>query len=868
MKKIELKMAGWLTGPQHLDAPLSAPVELLVKRGLLAGKSMLKAPAKGGKLISALKNKMKAMKRISINAIAALTLLMFASHAAGGAELSRPAILVDQKERAAILEKINKYDEMRTAYNDLKALVDKQVATHEQNPSVTLDAIPKFGNSRKHTSILDDSVDAGGMFFLTGDEAYARLAADILNVYVQGILKMDPDRIAIAQLDFFMDSRVVYRQIGVTYDFIAPFLSKPGSKVYDREAKTYVAYRSADTQEAIKRLARFGLKHWAANSNHPLLEAPGILYNIMAIDDSQDRDQLVDLFVKGTQKGNGLIWARDTLLENGGHWPETPTYSGFFGGILGWMDVVDRVYPHYQIFDQSRLIFTAFEARKLFNYPDGREAVAFGDSRRGGVVRFHTGTYQALIKIARRVGFKEIEKELQQKCRGDLETYLGSVNAFVPQGLSSLLSYDRVDQVEGTRKEYQTAEIKHAGVVIQNNLNVPDKRLHGLMCYAGGAHYVHSQLSGLDLELYGAGLVMGGVAGDMSSPSRRGDDINRHYYRIYAGHNTVIVNGESKGTPKGSWKSDGMLYMDRTVTEAMEPAPLSPAITKDFTFSSQRLNDSVNNCLQQRMVSIVRTGPESGYYFDLFRSVSKQKNKYADYIYHNVGDTFTLSSQNGNSLSLTAQEKRYPSTAAVGKDKNEYEVLFPGWHYFKNVNVSTPTAEPICGTFTLAGKNKYMHVAMPGGSEREYTAAEAPPILEVEEGYDKKNARVLSIRQAGEAWNRPFIVVYEPSTNAKPTVLSVENIADGGKVIGAKVVSQVAGQVYTDQILALEQAGGSYRNPASGLSFTGRFAIVRTVENARGKRIDLYIGAGDELSFQGHKLSPGADKKGYLTFNQ
>ena len=798
----------------------------------------------------------------------ALTLLQFASHDAGGAELGRPFILVEQKERAAILEKIDKYEEMREAYTALKTSVEKRAASHQQNPSSTLDAIPKFGNSRKHESIVDIGVDAGGMYFLTGDEIYAQLAADILNVYAQGILKMDPEKIAIAQPDFFMDSRVVYRQIGLTYDFIAPFLNKPGTKVYDREAKKQVTYRNADTQEAIKRLARFGLKNWAANSNHPMLEAPGILYNIMAIDDPQERAKLVDLFVKGTRKGNGLIWARDTLLENGGHWPETPTYSGFFGGILGWMDVVDRSYPDYRIFDGSKLIFKAFESRKMFNYPDGREAVAFGDSRRGNVIRFHTGTYQALIRIAGRVGFKEIAKDLQQKCRGDLEADMGKANAFVPLGLGPLLSYDRVDQVEGIVKEYQTAEFKHAGVVIQKNLNVEDKKLRGLMCYSGGAHYVHSQLSGLDLELYGSGLVMGGVAADVDGPKSRGDDINRHYYRIYAGHNTVIVNGESKGRQNGSWKSDGMLYMDKTVTEAMEPAHLSPALSKDFTFSSQRLDDTVNKLVQQRMVGIVRTGPESGYYFDLFRSVSKGKNAYSDYIYHNVGDAFTLTGQKGTPLELAAQDKRYQSTAAVSTGGKKFEVLFPGWHYFKKVNTSMPTAEAIRGTFTLAGKNKYMHVAIPGGIEREYTAAEAPPILEVEEGYDRKNARVMSIRQTGEAWERPYIVLYEPSTNEQPTVRSVENIMDGGKVIGAKVVSKVADTLVTDRIIARENEKDTYENAGDGIKFSGRFAIVRTIQNGPANKLQLYIGNGDELTFHGHKLSGGEGKKGFLTLDQ
>lgn len=64
--------------------------------------------------------------------------------------------------------------------------------------------------------------------------------------------------------------------------------------------------------------------------------------------------------------------------------------------------------------------------------------------------------------------------------------------------------------------------------------------------------------------------------------------------------------------------------------------------------------------------------------------------------------------------------------------------------------VAMPAAEPIRGTFTLEGKNKSMHVAIPGGIEQEYTTAGAPPLLDVEEGYDKKSARVMSIRLTGD----------------------------------------------------------------------------------------------------------------------
>lgn len=385
------------------------------------------------------------------------------------------------------------------------------------------------------------------------------------------------------------------------------------------------------------------------------------------------------------------------------------------------------------------------------------------------------------------------------------------------------------------------------------------------MCYAGGAHYVHCHLSGLDLELYGPGQVMGATAADGDVPGGRGSDINRNYYRIFAGHNTVVVNGESQGREKGSWKSDGMLYMDTTRTEAMEPAPMTAAISKDFTFSSQRLDDTGNNCVQQRIVSIVRTGEKSGYYFDMFRSLSKNGNKYSNYIYHNVGDKFTLSGGNGEPLVLAGQDKRYESHPVKGKDAwgKDYQLLFPGWHYFESVKASSPTAGAVKGSFAREGKDRYMHIVMPGGVGREYASAEAPPILEAAEGYDKRKARVLAIRQTGECWKRPFIVAYEPSTSENPTVQGIENITDGDKVVGARIVSKVGDVLVTDLIIARDEENSTYENSSARLKFKGRFAIIRTRKSPSGNDLTLYIGCGQELSYRGHTLK-ATDNKGYV----
>jgi hypothetical protein len=65
-------------------------------------------------------------------------------------------------------------------------------------------------------------------------------------------------------------------------------------------------------------------------------------------------------------------------------------------------------------------------------------------------------------------------------------------------------------------------------------------------------------------------------------------------------------------------------------------------------------------------------------------------------------------------------------------------------------------------------------------------------------------------------------MIFEPSLDETPTVKSVENIVDAGKVI-------------TDLILAQDQADASYKNAET--SFTGRFAIIRTIKSDAGNEL-------------------------------
>ena len=58
------------------------------------------------------------------------------------------------------------------------------------------------------------------------------------------------------------------------------------------------------------------------------------------------------------------------------------------------------------------------------------------------------------------------------------------------------------------------------------------------------------------------------------------------------------------------------------------------------------------------MMSIVTTGPDTGYYVDIFRSRKERGgDKMHDYFYHNLGQSMTLTAADGTDLNLQPTEE-------------------------------------------------------------------------------------------------------------------------------------------------------------------------------------------------------------------
>ncbi len=142
----------------------------------------------------------------------------------------------------------------------------------------------------------------------------------------------------------------------------------------------------------------------------------------------------------------------------------------------------------------------------------------------------------------------------------------------------------------------------------------------------------------------------------------------------------------------------------------------------------------------------------------------------------------------------------------------------------------------------------YMDLYIPGFENREYTKVQAPKTFEAPEPYKNNPTPTLVIRKTGEAWDNPFVVVYEPFDGEKDnhSIISVEKIEQNGKYKGVKVVSEIDGEKLVQYIIT-QARNEKYEDKNLGISFSGTFAVLTC--NKKNEPLNLYVGDGEELNF-------------------
>lgn len=793
----------------------------------------------------------------------------------------RPLIWVKNSEKLGILESISNTPWKSTYYTAFKNRVDKELANYNADRQVFLNKLPfnrtnavagqippfkivndGFPNAAEdritYKINLQSAVDSGVMYFLTGNQDYARYSASIFYTYLKAMLQVPLSTSGnfnaswIYSDDHLRESRDFGAQLPIIYDFIATFINEGGT-AYDFAAGTEVTINRLEAETIFKNYVFLAKNRGGLISNWPILESSSLVGNILALDSEAERAAEIPYYInKNTARQASLDRVSKTYKDNGGTWPEPFTYSRYVGEYTTYlMNVMTKYDPSLNLLDKYSNIPLSLDISNDFVYPNKNRIPQFGDTSRS------FAKYREGYEMAYHLGKLSNNQVLIDKF-GVLINSSVALDGYNRAALSAsrsvavepyfeepvrLLWYEPI--VEGASEDVKlntTNSLAFAGLSLQRNIDVPDPLNNGLMLFVGGAGFVHSYASGMNMELYGPKTVLGAAAGNTKSYS---SEIHKNYYRLFASHNTVIVNGSSQGL-SGNVNININTVQKVAIEPEYQQVPVSPK-NSFFTTSFADDRGTLAEAIQNRIMAIVRTSPTSGYYVDVFKSDSSLPNEYHDYVYHNLADNLQLKNSANTDISLTDAPSRYPVMNTNGGFKN------PGWHVFTDIKTSGVITSDVNATFTatrLGGGSVNMKMHIPGEGNREYTRVQAPPTLGLSSSYETTPTPTILIRKTGEAWDAPFAVIYEPylGENAN-TVTSVQSIKRNGVFTGMQVESVVNEKTIKQIILIKDNDNDVLNDAALGVQFTGRFAVLSMDEN--DKLTSIYMGKGSYINYKG-----------------
>ena len=240
---------------------------------------------------------------------------------------------------------------------------------------------------------------------------------------------------------------------------------------------------------------------------------------------------------------------------------------------------------------------------------------------------------------------------------------------------------------------------------------------------------------------------------------------------------------------------------------------------------------------QRRMLSIVRTSPENGYYVDVFRSVVKDApNNYHDYIYHNMGIGSKVYDGNGKPVEMSG----IPLDSLSGL----------GYSFF-HTQGSLKTSRDVQVDFDFGLDNTHMRMFALGEEGRTVYQLDAEKNFRhhIPELADTRVPTVL-LRQKGEAWNHPFVTVYEPYGNgAESSIVKVHTMKTKKQTGVVKFTVEHLSQKKEHILYSISpDMAANYQ----GISLKGNYAVVSLDKEILSS---VYIAGGHFFKMKGLSIS-------------
>ncbi len=650
-----------------------------------------------------------------------------------------------------------------------------------------------------NVEILTLAEEASFLYWLIEDEKYARFATDVFNVWLAGTYYMNP----ILDPEQSSKGKGGYEPGGICgyydYEQIHDDLALHAAVIYDfaydylhaHPHPSFQKIRKGVTEVAgivFKRFIDIGFVrggktgNWNVNGWNMMLRPILALEENSAYPDGKGRSHYLHyLTTESTPYHDAIPDILKSYDPVTGLWPESPGYS--FGTVSALLDFAALLKRNdIDIIADNPILQKA--ALAVFPWMDGRaNMIVFGDSR-GGPASF--GTFERLLTYYTQTGDAENASRVaaalhtglstgnyQRNCAGwvNICTYTPSI----PEG----------GKVEAERTSYSP---HHRLITMKSE---PEKENLMAVLYGGRKGY-HLTPNGLALQLYGFGYALAPDAAGYESYWSK----DQVYHQSPTGSNTILP-GYTEG--------------DITI-RAMEPWVSSDNFVNTMSLSPYINMADVEAGEKRRVVALIKTTSDKGYYVDIFRSDLPDN----DYLFHVVGRSLELKSTTGQQLPLT-QVDRWEKTYHSGYD------------WFKNLQkVSCPDDFRASWHITTGAQPLSMQMWMLGAQGRELYNVEAP-YTTLQKGLTPDNVSMapsvtptLVVRQtANNAWNAPFIAVFEP-VKGESAVRRLEKLKVDQSVAALCVHSEGERK---DYVLSTVSPETSF-TPGKQIRFEGSFGVI------------------------------------------
>lgn len=604
--------------------------------------------------------------------------------------------------------------------------------------------------------IIGIARDAARIYAATGDMRYGQMAAKVFDVYMKGI----------AYRNVPIDLNHGHQQtlVGMTtFEVIHEDVINELTQMYPL-IKNLVKDDQAVIEAGFKKWAENIIANGVPHNNWNLFQADFIVKIALVLQDNQayadgkGKQYYLDYIVN---QNSIRQWSMNKLIDFGFDaksktWYESPGYSTtVLSSICDFANMLDEK-AGIDLFKLRPILTEAVKTSAEYLFPN-RMIAGFGDTHPGYL---NTGGIDQVLKYATRHKNKNLISEMNLL-----------KNAVAPKApISEIEAY--------------TSTLFYAPNVSWIAMRSGMDKQHDLMASVNASLGNHQHANGISLELYGKGYVLGPDAG-IGRTLYSGLDYLEYYSQMPA-HNTVVVDGVSSYPVM---MSQHAFKVVASYPEVSKEQPASKklsekklSIQKDselkdkITYATVSFIEPETQAQQQRTTAIVKTSAKGGYYIDVFRSKKKEGgDKTHDYFYHNLGQEMkVMDATSGQPLDMKPTEE----LAFAGGHLYAYSYIYDKKSAEMQNSVKTQFVTKILDDKVVEAMDGQREITMTmwmkKDENRTIFQALSPVNLEYErmpnQPYKVDEQPVLTFvaRQKGEAWNHPFVCVYEPSSDAEP----------------------------------------------------------------------------------------------------